>query len=95
MIEDEAGPLALLGHGPVEEVEGDGGGGDVDDRRQGLAVDGDVLLLFGVECGRRGGFFEGEGAAGPSEVKLACGESRERLCSQGRSLPVAAPRVVT
>ena len=45
-VQDEAGALALLGDGLVEEVIADGGGGDVDDGGKGLAVDGDVLLLF-------------------------------------------------
>jgi hypothetical protein len=55
---DESGALALLRHGAVEEVEGDLGGGDVYDRRKGFFVDGDVLLLFGIEGGRGGGVGE-------------------------------------
>ena len=58
LIEDEAGALALLGNGAVEEVKRDGGRGDIDDGGQGLLIDGDVLLLFDVISGRGGGLGE-------------------------------------
>ncbi len=47
-------PCPCCGHGAVEEVVRDLGGGDVHHAGQRLLVDGDVLLLFGVK-GRRGG----------------------------------------
>ena len=49
LIQDEAGALPLLRHRPIEEVELNRCRGDVDDARQGLLVDGNILLLFGVK----------------------------------------------
>ena len=46
-----------MGDGLEEEVAADyGGAGDVDNGGEGALVDGDVLLLFGVECGGGLGF---------------------------------------
>jgi len=45
LVEDEAGALAFSGHETVEEVEGGGGGGDVDHRWDHAFVDGDVVQL--------------------------------------------------
>ena len=53
LVENESRSLALLRHRSVKEVEDQRRGGDVDHRGQHLLVDGDVVLLFGVE-GRRG-----------------------------------------
>ena len=82
LIDHEAGALALLRDQAVEEVEGNGLRGDIDDGGNILAVDEDVVLLFGVERfgARRLGDFhlvrtgdplgepEGRGSPG-SEVK--------------------------
>ncbi len=50
-VENEARALAVLGNRAVEEVEDQGGGGDVDDRGKHAFVDGDIVLLLGVVCG--------------------------------------------
>ena len=55
-VDDEAGALAFLGDESVEEVEGHGAGGDVDHGTDVLAIDVDVVLLFGVERLAAGGF---------------------------------------
>ena len=55
-VENEAGTLALLGYGAIEEVERHCGREDVDDRGQCLFVHGDVLLLLSVVGGSGVGF---------------------------------------
>src|ERR1019366_2467744 len=49
LVDDEAGTLALLRHGPVEEVVCHGFRGDVDDRWNGLVIDINIIVLIGVE----------------------------------------------
>ena len=55
-VDDETGALAFLRDQAVEEVEGHYARGDVDYRCDVLAVDADVVLLFGVERFAAGGF---------------------------------------
>jgi len=94
LIDDEARALAFLGNQSVEEVERDGLGGDVHDRRDVLAVDEDVVLLFGVErfAGSRLRDLDFDGAIDPvrkvqgrgfpgGEVKKG---SRQQDCQQHR-----------
>src|ERR1017187_788980 len=54
-VDDEARALAFLRQQAVEEVEGHDARGDVDDGSNVLAVDLDVVLLFGVERFAAGG----------------------------------------
>ena len=56
LVDNEARALAFLRHQAVEEVEGDGVRGDVHDRGDVLAVDEDIVLLFGIERLAAGGF---------------------------------------
>jgi len=49
LVDDEAGTLAFLGHGPVEEVVSHSFRGNVDDRRNGFVVDIDIIELVGIE----------------------------------------------
>ncbi len=69
LVENEAGALALLGNGSIKEVEDQGGGGDVDHRGQHLFIDGDVVLLFGVEGGRGLSLSELERGAGAARIE--------------------------
>src|ERR1700723_4020991 len=55
-VDDEAGTLALLGHEAIEEIKGHDARGDVDDGCDVLAIDTDIILLFGVERFAAGGF---------------------------------------
>ena len=66
-VDDETGTLAFLGNESVEEVEGHDARGDVDDRTDVFAVDGDVVLLFSVKRLAAGGFGDLDlvGAADP------------------------------
>ena len=77
-VEDESRALALLRHGPIEEVEDQRGGGDVDHRRQHFLVDGDVVLLFGVVGGRGVGLSEFERRAGAVACRMSVGRSAEK-----------------
>ena len=77
-VDDEAGALAFLRNQSVEEVEGHDARGDVDYRCNVLAVDADVVLLFGVQGFAAGGFgnFNALRAADPvggMEVSVAVG----------------------
>src|SRR5271157_2595115 len=55
-VDNETGALAFLRHQAVKEVEGHDARGYVDYRRDVLAIDVDVVLLFGVERFAAGGF---------------------------------------
>jgi len=98
LVEDEAASLPLLGDGTEEEVAaGEGGAGDVDDGGQGAFVDGDVLLLFGVECGGGVGLGEGEvayGALGGGDGCAAGGYAAMQQAGEGAHRHEAGGEVI-
>ena len=77
LVEDEAGALVLLGDDLEEEVDGLRRRGDVDDRRQRLFVDGDVVHLLGVVLGRGVGFGQCEARSERVAVEHALAQRSE------------------
>ena len=87
-IDDEARPLAFLGHRSIKEVVGRGFGGDIDHRRDHAMINIDVVLLFGIKLLRPGGFAEFDVRGTRNQVRsgirtlMMGGKPIERSCQK-------------